>query len=152
IVPALVQALEDQDPQVRLSAGRALSTVGADDPRAREVAAALIRKLTDHDARVRAAAAGLLATLKPDPALAIPALLAAARSDTGSPTSPVPSRASAGAITAAESIVQSQRDHARASAVNALGAIGTHDPEAQRALVDLAGDPVPEVRMVVART
>ena len=50
-----------------------------------------------------------------------------------------------------ELIDRGQRDHARASAVAAFGVLGPHDPAVQKALVSLADDRVPEVRMVAAR-
>ena len=53
---------------------------------------------------------------------------------------------------AENSIARSQEDHARASAVAALGVIGAHDPHVLETLVSLSGDQAPEVRMVVART
>ena len=92
-------------------------------------------------------------TLKPEPKLAIPELIAALHpadeSRSSAPAAPIPS---AGAMTAQNSIDRNQKDHARASAVTALGVIGGHDPLVQETLLHLAGDPVPEVRMVVART
>jgi HEAT repeat protein len=97
-------------------------------------------------------AAGVLSTLKPDPKLALPQLIAAAKGEAGAgatpSTSPTPPSSP---MNAASSIDQSQRDHARASAVSALAVIGANNSEAQKTLVNLATDAVPEVRMVVAR-
>ena len=78
VVPALTQALQDQDPGVRLSAVGALHVVTPEDPQGREAVAALIATLRDADPRVRAQAAGILSSLKPDPKLAIPQLISAA--------------------------------------------------------------------------
>ena len=149
IIPALLQALSDQDPQVRYSVVSALHALPADDPRAPEVAKALVKVLRDTDPRVRALAAGVLPTLKPDPKVVVPELIAVVKSD-GSASSASPANSSP--QTAQDSIARSQADHARASVVTALGAIGAHDPAAQKTLIALAGDPVPEVRMAVART
>jgi HEAT repeat protein len=152
VVPALTQALQDNDPGVRLSAVSALHVVTPDTPQAREAAAALIATLRDADPRVRAQAAGILSTLKPDPKLALPQLISAASPEADAPAAGSTSAApAAGSVTARDLIDRSQRGHARASAVTALGVLGAHDPEVQRTLVALADDAVPEVRMVVAR-
>ena len=152
VVPALTQALQDNDPGVRLSAVSALHVVTPDTPQAREAAAALIATLRDADPRVRAQAAGILSTLKPDPKLALPQLISAASPEADVPAAGSTSAApAAGSVTARDLIDRSLRDHARASAVTALGVLGGHDPEVQRTLVALADDAVPEVRMVVAR-
>ncbi len=114
--------------------------------------AALIATLRDADPRVRAQAAGILSSLKPDPKLAIPQLISTALPEDDKTTArSAPAAPAASSITAQDSIDRSQRDHARASAVAALGVLGAHDPEVQRTLVALADDSVPEVRMVVAR-
>jgi HEAT repeat protein len=153
ILPALLQALEDQDAQVRYHAAGVLHVVSPDDPMAQQAATGLIRLLRDVDPRVRAMAAGILSTLKPDPRLAIPALITAARSDIGTTApSSAPSGSAAGPITAPDVMARNQVDHARASAVAALGVIAPHDAEVQSTLVSLADDAVPEVRMVAART
>jgi HEAT repeat protein len=62
-----------------------------------------------------------------------------------------PAHRAAAPLTAKNSIDRNLRDHARASAVAALAAIGGSESEAQKTLVSLAEDPVPEVRMAVAR-
>ena len=152
MVPALTQALQDNDPGVRLAAVNALHVVTPDDPQAREAAAALLATLRDADPRVRAQAAGILSTLKPDPKLALPQLITAALPEADAPVaSSPPAAAATGSVTARDLIDRSQRDHARASAVAALGVVGAHDPEVQKTLVALADDAAPEVRMVVAR-
>jgi HEAT repeat protein len=149
IIPALLQALSDPDPQVRHSALSALHMVPADDARAPEVASALARMLRDTDSKVRALAAGILPALKPDPKSVLPELIAAVKPDGMTPSA---AQASSPPQAAEASIARSQLDHAKASAVTALGAIGAHDPEVHKILIALAGDPIPEVRMAVART
>ena len=152
VVPALTQALQDQDAGVRLSAVGALHVVTPEDPQGREAVAALIATLRDADPRVRAQAAGILSSLKPDPKLAIPQLMSAALPEDDKATArSAPAAPAASSITAQDSIDRSQRNHARASAVAALGVLGAHHPEVQRTLVALADDSVPEVRMVVTR-
>jgi len=152
VVPALAQALQDSDAGVRLSAVSALHVVTPDDPQAGEAATALIATLRDADARVRAQAAGILSTLKPDPKLAIPQLISAASPEADAPAaSSPPSAPATGPVSGQDLINRSQREHARASAVAALGVLGAHDPEVQKTLVALADDAVPEVRMVAAR-
>jgi HEAT repeat protein len=153
IIPALIQAATDRDARVRNAAVDALHVVDPKDPSANGAIDALITALADPDARVRATAAGVLSTVRPAPKSAIPALVEAANSRT--PTrngEPAPGSTAAGPMSAQQSIERSQRDHARASAVAALGVIGKDDAQAQQALVSLAGDDTPEVRMVVART
>ncbi len=145
MVPALIQTLQDRDPGVRLAAVNALHVVTADDPQAKAAAAALVATLRDADPRVRAQAAGILSTLKPDPKLALPPLISAALPEVDAPA------ATTGPISGQELIDRSQCDHARASAVAALGILGPHDLEVHKALVSLADDRVPEVRMVAAR-
>jgi HEAT repeat protein len=153
IIPALIRATADRDAQVRNSAVDALHVVDPNDPSASAATDALITALQDPDPRVRATAAGVLSTIRPAPTSAIPGLVAAATADVGAPERlAAPGGAVAGPITAQDSIERSQRDHARASAVAALGVIGKDDGAARGTLVKLAGDPVPEVRMVVART
>ncbi len=152
VAPALTQALQDGDPSVRLAAVSALHVVTPDDPQARDAAIALIAALRDADPRVRAQAAGVLSTFKPDLKLAIPELISAALPGADAPAAGSTAAApAASSITAQDAIDRNQRDHARASAVTALGVLGAHDPVVQRTLVALAGDAVPEVRMVVAR-
>ncbi len=152
VAPALTQALQDGDPSVRLAAVSALHVVTPDDPQARDAAIALIAALRDADPRVRAQAAGVLSTFKPDLKLAIPELIGAALPGADAPAAGSTAAApAASSITAQDAIDRNQRDHARASAVTALGVLGAHDPVVQRTLVALAGDAVPEVRMVVAR-
>ncbi len=147
VVPALMQALRDSDPGVRLAAVSALHVVPPGDPLAGEAARALIATLRDADPRVRALAAGILSTIKPDPKLALPPLISAALQEPDGPAA----APAAGPVSARDLIDRNQRDHARASAVAALGVLGPHDLEVQNTLVALAGDAVPEVRMVVAR-
>ncbi len=152
VVPALTQALQDSDPGVRLAAVSALHVVTPDDPQAREVATALFASLRDADPRVRAQAAGILSTVKPDPKLALPQLIRAALPGPDEPAAAsTPTASAVSSVTARNLIDRSQRDHARASAVAALGVLGPHDPEVQKTLVTLVDDAVPEVRMVAAR-
>ena len=153
MVPALTQALQDSDPGVRLAAVNALHVVTPDNPRAREAAAAaLVATLRDADPRVRAQAAGILSTLKPAPKLALPQLIRAALPGADAPAAGSPPAApAAGPVSGRDLIDRSQRDHARASAVTALGVLGPHDPKVQETLVALADDAVPEVRMAIAR-
>ena len=152
VVPALTQALQDRDPGVRLAVVSALHIVTPDDPQAREAATALIATLRNADPRVRAQAAGILSILKPDPKLALPPLTRAALPEADGPAAgSTAATPDAGPVSARNVIDRSQRDHARASAVAALGVLGTHDPEVQETLVALADDAVPEVRMVLAR-
>ena len=152
VVPALTDALKDRDAQVRYSAVGALHALDPQGPQAEQAIDGLVGALRDPDARVRALAAGILSTLKPDPKLALPELIAAARPEGGTlaPASAA-SGPSAGPITAQESIDRNQSDHARASAVAAIGVIGANDPLALKTVINLAQDNVPEVRMVVAR-
>jgi HEAT repeat protein len=153
IVPALIQAATDRDAQVRNAALDALHVVGPDDPSATDAINTLIAGLRDADPRVRATAAGVLSTFKPRPEAAIPGLMESATADLGPPAQTGdPVRPQAGPTAAQNSIDRNQRDHARASAVAALAVIGGKDPEAQKTLVNLAGDAIPEVRMAVART
>jgi HEAT repeat protein len=152
IVPLLTAALKDGDAQVRYSAVGALHALDPKDPQAGPAIEALLPALRDADARVRALAAGILSTLKPDPKQALPELIAAARPVGGAlPPASAPSGPSTGPIRARESIDRNQSDHARASAVAAIGVIGANEPLARKTLLDLARDDVPEVRMVVAR-
>jgi len=152
VIPALTQALHDSDPGVRLAAVSALHVVTPTDPQAGEAATALLASLRDADPRVRAQAAGVLSTLKPDPQLVLPQLISAALAGPAEPAAaPTPTASAASSVTARDVIDRSQKDHARASAVAALGVLGPHDPEGQKTLVMLADDTVPEVRMVVAR-
>ncbi len=152
VMPALTQALHDSDPGVRLAAVSALHVVTPNDPQAGEAATALLASLRDADPRVRAQAAGILSTLKPEPQLALPQLISAALPGPAElAAAPTPATSAASSVTARDLIDRSQKDHARASAVAALGVLGPHDPEAQKTLVMLADDTVPEVRMVVAR-
>jgi HEAT repeat protein len=151
-IPALVQALTDLAPEVRLAAAGALHSVPPGDPTTGDAVAGLIRALKDTDARVRAIAAGVLSLLKPDPNLAIPALAAAANGEGAPPTAVSSSSGSStSAATAEESIARSQEDHARASAVAALAAVGPRDHRVLESVAKLATDQVSEVRMVVAR-
>ena len=153
VVPALAQALQDSDPEVRLAAVSAMHVASNDGSQARDAATALIGTLRDADPRVRAQAAGILSILKPDPKLALPPLIAAAQPERDSPAanrSP-PAGAAPAPVPALALINRNQNDHARSSAVAALGVLGARDPEVQRTLVALADDPAPEVRMVVAR-
>ncbi len=152
VVPALVGAVRDRDPEVRLAAVGSLHVVKPDDPHLAEAAAALIGALADAEPRVRAMAAGTLPALNVDPKQALPALIQAATPEPASdhPGSE-PATPAATPEAAQEFIARTQRDHARAGAIVALGRIGPHDPAVQKKLVDLAGDPVSEVRSDVAR-
>jgi HEAT repeat protein len=151
-VPALVQAMTDSAAEVRLAAAGALHSVPPGDPSTADAVAGLVGSLKDTDARVRAMAAGVLSLLKPDPNLAIPALAAAANGESAPPASASsPSGLWASKTAADRSIARSQEDHARASAVSALAAVGPHDPRVLESIAKLATDQVAEVRMVVAR-
>jgi HEAT repeat protein len=152
VVPALSEALRDRDPDVRLAAVSALHVVPIDDPQAGEAVAGLIGSLRDADPRVRAQAAGILSTLKPNPKLALPALIAAALAENEmSAASSTSGVATTGPDSARTVIDRGQKDHARASAVAALGVLGGHDADVQHTLVELANDRAPEVRTLVAR-
>src|SRR5262245_6628640 len=152
IIPALNQAFDDKEAQVRLAVVNALHSNPLENSLAEQTISTLIRALGDPDPRVRAIAAGILSTLKPAPRLTIPALIAAANFEDGTLASARRDSGSFSGPTAAkDSIDRSQRDHARASAVAALGVIAPRDSEVQEALSRLAGDAVPEVRMAVAR-
>jgi HEAT repeat protein len=62
VVPALVEALKDKEPDVRWSAAIKLGTFG---DRAREALPALEAVLNDHDARVREAAGKAMSRIDP---------------------------------------------------------------------------------------
>jgi HEAT repeat protein len=152
VVPALTQALQDQDPGVRLAAVNALHAVTPDSPQAGEAATALVATLRDADPRVRAQAAGILSTIKAEPKLALPPLISAALPEPGVLAAGSPPAAPAsGSVSGQNLIARNLRDNARACAVAALGVLGAHDLEVQKTLVSLADDRAPEVRMVVAR-
>jgi HEAT repeat protein len=152
IIPELIQATADREAPVRQAAVDALHVVRADQPWAAEAIGSVTAALQDSDPQVRATAAGVLSTFKPPPLLAIPGLIEAATSGVdASAAIALPSPPIAGRLAAQNSIDRNRQDHARASAVAALAVIGRDDAEAQKLLVRLAGDPVPEVRMVVAR-
>lgn len=153
IIPALIQALGDPDAQVRQTAVGALHALEPGDPMVEQVTGPLIQALGDSDHQVRATAAGMLSKLKPRPKETIPALVAAAKLENPAP----PHAASALDETASlspveKSIERSQRHHARASAVSALGAIAPNDPDVEQVLISLAADPAIEVRAAVAQT
>src|SRR6266852_1124171 len=59
-IAALIEALKDKDPTVRLGAA---STLGVIQPQAQDAVPALVDTLTDTDNRVRNAAAGALCNL-----------------------------------------------------------------------------------------
>jgi transglutaminase-like putative cysteine protease len=71
-VPALVSALSDPDPKVRLQAARALARIG---PPARDAVPALTRALDDTDLAVRANAARALGQIGPNASSAVPDLI-----------------------------------------------------------------------------
>jgi hypothetical protein len=71
-VPALVGALSDPDPKVRLQAARALARIG---PPAKDAVAALTRALDDSDVAVRANAARALGQIGPEARNAVPELI-----------------------------------------------------------------------------
>jgi len=75
-VPALVEALRDQDEHVRWMAAIALCQLG---PEAREALPALIGALKDEDELVRAQSASALGQLREDPGRVVPALTGALR-------------------------------------------------------------------------
>jgi HEAT repeat protein len=153
IVPALIQAVGDQDAGVRYSAIGALHVITPDNPMSEKAIGALVPALRDSDPRVRAMAAGILSTFKPPPKAAIAELIAAARLESPAPASATAASGSpAGPGIAEDSIVRSQRHYARASAITALGEIGHDDAEVEQVLVSLAADPVVEVRAAVAQT
>src|SRR5207302_5491668 len=72
VLPALAQALGDEDYIVRKNAAVALGRIG---PAARDTAPALIRALKDAEPMVRRPAARALGDIDPDPAIAVPALV-----------------------------------------------------------------------------
>jgi HEAT repeat protein len=153
IVSALIQAVEDQDAQVRYSAVGALHVLKPDDPKVEQATAALIHALADSDARVRAMAAGILSSFKPLPREAIPALIAMAKLESPATTPRASASVSPLSLNPVEnSVDRSERRRARATAVAALGAIGLKDADVEQVLVSLAADPVVEVRAAVAET
>jgi HEAT repeat protein len=153
IVSALAEATSDRDPSVRYAAIGALHVSHPDDPGAMAAEAALTRALSDPDPRVRSMAADVLGGLDPPSRGAVPALEAAARPDDPSPASDPPVQNQPGASGSMQlSIARSQREHARASAIRALGTIAPNDPEVEQVLVGLSSDPSIEVRVAVAET
>jgi HEAT repeat protein len=130
IVTALIQAVVDPDPQVRLAAVGGLHVLSPNDPQMESATAALIPALSDSDPRVRATAAGILATFKPPTPGTIAGLIAATRADEASEgTAASPGTRSA---SIQSSIDRAQWRHARASAITALGALVPGDPEVER--------------------
>jgi HEAT repeat protein len=153
IVPALLQAVEDQDARVRYAAVGALHVLKPDDPKVEQATAALIHVLADSDAHVRSMAAGVLSTFKPPPKAAIPGLIAMARLETPSTAAEASATAQPASLNPMEnSVNRSEARRARASAVAALGAIGPNDPEVEQVLIGLDADPLVEVRAAVAQT
>lgn len=75
-ISALVQALRDVDPQVRIQAALALARMGPD---ASPAVPALMEALSDRDEAVRRSAARALGQVGPPARAAIPALIAALR-------------------------------------------------------------------------
>jgi hypothetical protein len=71
-VPALVQALQHRDPEVRRQALAVLMRMGPD---AKEAAGEVTKLLDDPDERIRKMAAKALANIGPEAAVAVPALM-----------------------------------------------------------------------------
>jgi HEAT repeat protein len=71
LIPGLIDALEDHDPEVRLLAVELLDAAG---PRAEKAVPALVQRVADPDRLVRVAAASTLARFGPRAAAAIPLL------------------------------------------------------------------------------
>jgi len=75
-MPALVRALQDRDPEVRLAVIRSVEGVSIDGRDKKLAVPRLIAALMDTDSRLRVAAAAALEKLGPHGRMAIPALLA----------------------------------------------------------------------------
>lgn len=71
-IPALVQTLQNADPEVRLKATAVLGRIG---PEAKDAVQDLIRLLDDPDERVRKAAARTLGRIGPAAGDAVPGLM-----------------------------------------------------------------------------
>ena len=77
-VPSLVEALRDENPDVRAQAAWALARMG---PEAREAVPSLAAALADEDDRVRQSAARALGQIGPDAAEAVGVLIQAMRDE-----------------------------------------------------------------------
>lgn len=169
VLDVLIDLVSDQDFEVRTAALQALgrfakgvppapptrpSAAEARDEVVRRAIDRLLEALLDADPGIGYFVAEILCDVRPDPRLATPALLAAAKLRCDSPA-----RLSALADPeSSQSSVRSpasnafSRENARTRAVWAIGVIGPRDPAALSAMRELAGDPAPTVRMAVVQS
>jgi hypothetical protein len=140
-VPALLDALKNQDPSVRSGAASALGNIG--DP---QVIPALLDALKDQDGSVRSEAVNALGFIR-DPQV-IPALLEALKDQDGSVRSGAASAlgytGDPQVIPALLDALKDQDGSVRSGAARSLGYIG--DPQVIPALLDALKDEDPSVR------
>ena len=152
VITTLVEALEDEDGEVRSFAISALGHIAT-------VAPNIIRKvlwaLEDEDDKVRSAAAYALGHIGPAIPEVIPALIVALSDQSGIVSNSVAialsrigSAAIPGLLRAIED--QTQSDDARSSAAKALGWIGPAGPEVIPALIQALADKDARVRAAAA--
>jgi len=121
-IPALVEAVDDRDAQVRRGAILALGFIG---PEAKEAAPLIIQALEgDAEWLVRSGAANALGWIKPDASEAVPALVQA---------------------------LEDESEYVRSAAADALGEFGAQARDAIPALIEALGDEYSGLRSSAAR-